>query len=101
MSTFRVINTTGGGGATIPTVIGEVGSSNALEASYVSDARRHNVELVSNIDPDFGDASGIVYIQNATQEPDTDPTSGGFLYVLDGNLYFIGSGGTLTKIAES
>lgn len=50
---------------------------------------------------DFGGASGVVSIKNATAVPSSNPTGGGILYTEGGALKYRGSSGTITTIAAA
>ena len=51
--------------------------------------------------PQFGTGAGVVFVEKATTNPTTNPTSGFILYVdaTTGDLYARGSAGTVTKLA--
>ena len=49
----------------------------------------------------FGGGEKVLGIANATTVPSSNPTGGGVLYVQDGALYFRGSSGTVTTIANA
>lgn len=48
---------------------------------------------------DIAGGSAVIAIANATTAPTGTPTGGGIMYVESGALWFVGSSGTLTKIA--
>lgn len=50
---------------------------------------------------DFGGGVQVVFIQNATTVPSSNPTGGGILYTDSGALKYRGSSGTTTTIANA
>jgi hypothetical protein len=56
---------------------------------------------VNSSSTQFGGGSGVVGISNAGAVPSTNPAAGGVLYAEAGALYWRGSGGTVTKIANA
>jgi len=49
----------------------------------------------------FGDGTLVVFIQNATVIPTTNPTGGGILYAEGGALKWRGSAGTVSTVAPA
>ena len=49
----------------------------------------------------FGGGTGVVSLLNAAVAPTSDPSGGGIIYTSSGALYYRGSSGTITKIAEA
>jgi hypothetical protein len=49
----------------------------------------------------FGAGQGVVAIANAVLAPSVTPSGGGILYVENGALMYLGSGGTITTIAKA
>ena len=49
----------------------------------------------------FGGGRGVIAIHNASVAPTVNPSSGGILYVEDGELKYRGSSGTVTTIAPA
>ena len=56
---------------------------------------------ISSLITNFGSGVGVVYIQNRTSPPTTNPVSGGFLYAESGALKYRGSSGSVTTIATA
>jgi hypothetical protein len=54
-----------------------------------------------NTTDQFGGGAGVIGIADATTIPSSNPTGGGVLYVDGGALYYRGSNGTVTKIADA
>lgn len=50
---------------------------------------------------DYGSGRGVLALRNVAVPPLTNPVGGGTLYAQDGALYWRGSNGTLTKIADA
>jgi hypothetical protein len=49
----------------------------------------------------YGGGIGVVFIANSTTTPTSNPSGGGILYASGGALYWLGSSGTSTKIANA
>lgn len=49
----------------------------------------------------YGGGDGVAFLANATAAPTTDPSGGGIVYCVGGALYFRGSSGSITKIADA
>lgn len=49
--------------------------------------------------PSLGGGQGVIFIQNASQVPTSNPSGGGVLYVQSGALKYRGTSGTITTIA--
>jgi hypothetical protein len=49
----------------------------------------------------FGGGAGVLFVQNASVVPTTNPSGGGILYASGGALFWRGSGGTITPIAPA
>lgn len=54
-----------------------------------------------SLTPSFGSGTGVIFINNVTVAPPSNPTGGGLLYVEGGALKFLGSAGSRTTIAAA
>lgn len=53
------------------------------------------------VSPDYGGGVGVIFLENCTTIPITNPVGGGILYVTGGALTYRGSGGTITTIGPA
>lgn len=45
--------------------------------------------------------TGVIHLGESISTPTTPPLSGGFIYVQDGKLKYIGNAGTITQLGNS
>lgn len=64
-------------------------------------AATENIALLAASAPNWQSMDRGIFIGDTSTAPTGDPSSGGFLYVSSGALYWRGSGGNITKIASA
>ena len=105
--TTQTLNMTLGTDATFNFRVGaDITASSMLEVFTNSGGTGHRVLALcqlagglSGTNAPSGD--GVVWLGNAHINPSSDPVGGGILYASAGNLYWLGSSGTSTKIASA
>ena len=91
-SQFEMLTGTGGFGWGVGT-----GSANpGIQIALTTD---HNFGIGTT--DQFGGGAGVIGIANATTAPTVTPTGGGVLYATNGELHWLGSSGTDTRIATA
>ena len=61
-----------------------------------------NATMFNDLKVDFGPGvSKVMFLGNSTSPPTVDPEGGVFLYVSEGRLMAIGSGGTITELTPA
>ena len=77
--------------------------TNAQNVSFVRIHQNGNIGLGLNANQNSLTPSGVgaIGVSNVTSAPTSNPTGGGNLYASNGALYWRGSNGTVTKIAEA
>jgi hypothetical protein len=77
-----------------------VGSMPTLDIDPMNlNPRGGNISMIGAC-PDFQSGRGIIFLANCGATPSGNPSGGGFYYALSGALYWRGSLGTITKIAD-
>jgi hypothetical protein len=107
-SKLRVFGSTVAIGASGTCIVGTLGTSDGWVDSLTSlnlRAQSGSVFLRGNISlgasGNYGGGVQVVFVQNATTVPTTNPTSGGIMFAEAGALKYRGSSGTVTTIAAA
>lgn len=83
-------------------VIGNADSGNILiDIGAKAGSGKVGNMSIFNLTGSFGAGEKIIFINNATTVPSSNPTGGGIMYVEAGALKFRGSSGTVTTIAPA
>jgi hypothetical protein len=106
-STTQTMNMTLGLGAAFNFRVGaDITASSMFEVFTNAGGSGHRVLALCQLGGGLSGSNaptgdGVVWLGNATTNPSSDPTGGGILYASAGALYWLGSSGTSTKIANA